>query len=293
MHAFLLRSSSVTKIFYLFLSAFVGFFLMQVLMLLLLRFIDLGDDNSAIYLRLSAFVQGVLMFLLPAISIAVWSDAHPATFLKIGQLPNTNRLCWISLSLIVISAPFIGLLTTLNNQIVLPESFASIETWMRTMEDSAMTAIDTLMRESSLSNVLLNLLLIAVVPAVCEEFFFRGAFQQLLQQWTRSAHAAVWTAAFVFSAIHVQFFGFVPRLILGALLGYIFLYTRNLWIPIIVHFLNNALAILNFYYISESSDFSQVEGYSTDVGSIVFALGSGALTIYMLFLMRKKAHVIN
>lgn len=293
MHPFLRHSSVTTKIFFLFLSAFIGILLMQIFLSIVAQFIDLSDSNSVVFLRTTTFLQGLLMFLLPTILIAKWSGEAPVRLLKIAHTPSINRTFWISVVLIVVSAPMIGLLSTWNKQLALPASMEHIESWMRQMEDSAMAATNTLLGKRDAMNLLINLLLVAGFAALTEEFFFRGALQQLLQQWTQSGHAAVWLAACLFSAMHVQFFGFFPRLILGALLGYIFLYTRNLWMPIIVHFLNNAMAIIAFYRMDDAADFSKMDEYPTDFPFLFSATASAALTVYMLFLLRKHQKLLN
>lgn len=89
-----------------------------------------------------------------------------------------------------------------------------------------------------------TLLTVALLPAVCEEFAFRGVIQPLVAKWTNNIHAAVWMGAFLFSAIHLQFHGFLPRMVLGAGLGYLVIYSNSLWPAIAAHFANNAGAII-------------------------------------------------
>lgn len=84
----------------------------------------------------------------------------------------------------------------------------------------------------------------ALCPAITEEFFFRGALQRLIGKWNPNPHFVIWSAAILFSAFHLQFYGFIPRMLLGAYLGYLLLWTRSIWIPVFAHFINNATAVI-------------------------------------------------
>ena len=108
---------------------------------------------------------------------------------------------------------------------------------------------------SDLGQFALGLLVVAVLPAICEELFFRGMIQPLLLRATGSPHRAIWVTAIVFSAIHFQFFGFVPRMLLGALFGYIYYWSGNLRLAMLAHFVNNGLTV-TLSYFSRRGDIS-------------------------------------
>jgi len=93
---------------------------------------------------------------------------------------------------------------------------------------------------------------ISIIPAIGEELVFRGIVQnELLRIWNKK-HFAVWVTGFIFSFIHFQFFGFIPRMLLGVLFGYCYLWTKSLWVPIAMHFLNNALTLLVSAFFKDS-----------------------------------------
>jgi membrane protease YdiL (CAAX protease family) len=94
----------------------------------------------------------------------------------------------------------------------------------------------------------INLIMIAVLPALGEEFIFRGVFQKIFCRLFGSGHIAIWITAFIFSFVHLQFFGFLPRFILGLLFGYLFYWSRTLWLPVIAHFVNNAVPTFIAYF---------------------------------------------
>jgi membrane protease YdiL (CAAX protease family) len=135
----------------------------------------------------------------------------------------------------------------INSSMHLPLSLSGVESWMVKQEDKADNLIDLLIVANTLPGMLLNLLMIALIPAVGEEMIFRGVFQKILSNLFKSGHIAIWCTSILFSAIHLQFFGFIPRLILGLVFGYLFFWSGTLWLPVISHFVNNAFPVLLSY----------------------------------------------
>ena len=125
-------------------------------------------------------------------------------------------------------------------------------------------------------------MVIAIIPAVGEELLFRGVIQKLFLKWNGKVHLSVWLTAFVFSAVHMQFLGFFPRLILGAVLGYMLVWSGSLWLPIVAHFTNNAFAVLLTYFIGMDKINPSVEKLGTEGGSVVLISGLGGLLLLYL-----------
>lgn len=134
---------------------------------------------------------------------------------------------------------------------------SEIEIWMRSSEAAAAKLTEQLLSGTSWTDLVANLIIIAVMAGFGEELFFRGLLQKLVsdffnnqsddakakrKKWTN--HATIWIIAFIFSAIHFQFYGFFPRFLLGAWFGYLLLWTESIWIPIIAHTTNNALSTI-------------------------------------------------
>ncbi len=142
------------------------------------------------------------------------------------------------------SFPLIQYSFYLNKQLPLPD-------WMVSIEDSTAELITNLLITTESYELFFNIFVIAVIPAIGEEIIFRGILQKQVQRLTHNPHVAIWFAAIVFSAIHVQFQGFFPRMILGALLGYLLYWSGSLWLPIIAHFFNNAIQVIAQYMYSE------------------------------------------
>ena len=182
---------------------------------------------------------------------------------------------------------FNGLLMYWNSHLVLPEFLSEVEQWMRDMETQLMELTQFLTDFQSIPELLTGILVIGVFAGVGEELFFRGLIQPKMQGYFRSPHWGIWVTAFIFSAIHAQFFGFLPRVFLGALFGYLYHYTGSLFYPILGHILNNALTLLLVY--SANQGFIDLDVQATDTVSYPGAI-VGFLVLILGFLYFKKVN---
>ncbi len=182
---------------------------------------------------------------------------------------------------------FNGLLMFWNSQMVLPEFLSGVEQWMRDMETQLMELTNYLTDFQSIPELLSGILVIGVFAGVGEELFFRGLIQPKMQRYFQSPHLGIWITAFIFSAIHVQFYGFLPRMFLGALFGYLYHYTGSLFYPILGHILNNTFTLLLVYASNEG--LIELDVQSTDTVSYPGAL-IGFLVLILGFLYFKKVN---
>jgi len=182
---------------------------------------------------------------------------------------------------------FNGLLMYWNSHLVLPEFLSGVEQWMRDMETQLMELTQFLTDFQSIPELLTGILVIGVFAGVGEELFFRGLIQPKMQGYFRSPHWGIWVTAFIFSAIHAQFFGFLPRVFLGALFGYLYHYTGSLFYPILGHILNNALTLLLVY--GANKGFIDLDVQATDTVSYPGAI-VGFLVLILGFLYFKKVN---
>lgn len=180
---------------------------------------------------------------------------------------------------------FNGLLVYWNSQLVLPEILSELETWMKVTETQMMEMTLFLTDFQSIPELLTGILVIGVFAGVGEELFFRGMLQPKMKQYTNSAHWGIWLTAIIFSAIHLQFYGFVPRVFLGALFGYLYLYSGSLLYPILAHIFNNALTVIVIYLAKQGKIDFDLE--STDTVSYPIAI-FGLLFLMVGFFYFKK-----
>lgn len=245
---------------------------------------------TAPYLWITQTLSSACMFLLPALFFSYLKTGTFLGFSKITSLP-TRKIASKTALLALVILPVVALLAYFNEKMALPESLAGIEKWMREMEDQSAHLLEIMTGNHDITSLLINLFVMAIVPAFAEEFFFRGTMQPFFESWLKNKHAAIWLTAFIFSAIHFQFYGFIPRLLLGAYLGYLLIWSRSLWLPVLAHFLHNALTILIDFF-SKKADYDIENTELTDIPEIapysilLFALlGAG---IYSLYKSRKR-----
>lgn len=203
-----------------------------------------GDEIA--FLKYMLISQEILVFIIPA--LLLMSKLKPSGS---KGFPDMMKPCVKDVILVVILTfcifPITGLAGQLNSGLHLPDFFSGIEKWIIEKEDSADNLFSTLMTVDSFGAMTINLIMIAVLPAIGEEFIFRGVFQKIFFRLFKSGHLAIWITAFIFSFVHLQFFGFLPRFILGLLFGYLFYWGGNLWLPVTAHFVNNAVPVIIAY----------------------------------------------
>ena len=193
-------------------------------------------------------VQDVFVFILPALVAMAIFYRRPLQVMGMNRAPS-----WASLGVIVlfciVSLPAMNWLVDINESMKLPAWMSGIEHMMRAMEDDAADTTRELLDIHSVGQFLSTLLVVGFMAGLSEEMLFRGAMLRTMQDSRLGTHAVVWIVAIVFSAFHMQFYGFFPRMLMGAMFGYLFVWTGNLWVPIIMHFVNNGIAVIAFYIL--------------------------------------------
>ncbi len=221
--------------------------------------------------------QNILAFILPA--ILTWKicfKTSPLKAIEADKVPSI-RMIGIALLIYLVGIPALNQIVYWNQEMALPEFLSGFEQWCRQMEEQAEEVTKGLINTTDLLPTIVNLLLIGVLTGIGEEFFFRGAFQRMLIWCKVNPHVAIWTAATVFSALHFQFFGFIPRLLLGAFFGYLYWWSGCIWVNAFAHALNNSLVIVSTWcinkgFISEEFDMMGVYEGSVPVIAILSAI---------------------
>lgn len=206
-------------------------------------------NRGALQVMLIASSLG--FFLAPPILLAITEQQKTSVFYGLKQ-PDI-KLLGIVFLIMLVSMPIMEWTAALNQKMTLPEVLKPLEQWMKEKEDEAMRTTLLLLKMNSIKDLLLNLFMIALLPAVAEELMFRGGVQRSFNRIFNNPHVAIWTTAFIFSAIHLQFYGFLPRLLLGAGFGYIYYFSGNLWYAVLGHFLNNAYAVCAAWYMQKNN----------------------------------------
>jgi len=249
---------------------------------------NVSEPANVSLLKFFQVLQSLGMFILPPVFIAYSLNDKPFQFLQLTARPAL-RMLGVVCGVILVSGPVIEWVSLLNQQLVLPSWLGSLESWMRTSEDQANEITKAFLTTKSFGGLLGNLVIVAVLPAIGEELLFRGVLQKLIQKMTGSSHWGIWITAILFSALHLQFFGFLPRMLLGALFGYLLEWTGNLWLPMLAHFINNAAGVIIFFVTGEGLEPDKAETSLFNNSTFYFAVVSGVLVWLLLrYIYSKK-----
>ena len=208
----------------------------------------LETPSQVNYMKLLQFLTMFGTFFFPAVALNYMAKSYNFSFLYLNRGINAQKAIMIMV-MVMISLPIINALMTWNQGLHLPSYMANTEEWMRNKEEQLTGLTEIFMSTSSIGGLLINLFVMAILPAFGEEFIFRG----ILIKWfnkSMSIHIAILLSAFLFSAIHIQFLGFFPRFYMGIMLGYVFYWSGSLWAPILLHFLNNGMAVFAYFMAS-------------------------------------------
>lgn len=240
-------------------------------------------------------VQDVIAFIAPAIAAMAIFYRRPLHVMCLDRFPSLNVLLIIVLFYFV-SLPGMNWLVAANEAMTLPSCMSGIEQIMRLLEDSAAEMTAQLLDITSVWQLICSVFVVGIMAGVSEEVLFRGAMLRTMQDSRLGTHAVVWIVAIIFSAFHMQFYGFIPRMVLALWLGYLFVWTRSLWAPIIAHTLNNSTVVVMSYLTGKGivgEDFGDQLGLPADgafpwlaVTSIVLSI---ALAIFTSRFLRKSS----
>ncbi|MDE6295889.1 MAG: CPBP family intramembrane metalloprotease [Muribaculaceae bacterium] len=199
-------------------------------------------------LLISSSIQGILCFALPAYVTVRRFNRQPLRFLGLTTPVSWRPFAGVVI-VFIIGLPMLNWLVAVNESITLPVGLGGLEGKLREWEDAARAMTSEMLAASSFNGLLINILVIGLLTGLCEELFFRGALQRIMGNIPQIAKGgAVWCAAIIFSAVHFQFFGFIPRMLLGLFFGYILYSTGSLWPSIFAHMLNNSLVVITTWF---------------------------------------------
>jgi membrane protease YdiL (CAAX protease family) len=273
---------------------FVGYFIGVMIVLVMLGF-DINTFQTLLTNPTANPDAWYIIMILQAIPALGAFVIAPLIFTQtfankpFGSL-NSNKQVWLipallSAFVIIAFMPFNALFIEWNNKMDLPGWLEGVEQWMQQKETAMKELTEYLTGFDTLPQLFIGFLVIALIPAIGEELLFRGLIQPRMHRLTRNVHAAVWITGFIFSAIHLQFYGLIPRMLLGVLLGYLYVWSGNLWYPIIGHFTNNGFTLLMIFLHNRKTIDIDIE--ATTAVPISTAILSGVLTLSILYTLKR------
>ena len=241
----------------------------------------LPNRDGLVGMKWLQLLQSVATFLLPALAGAYLWSSTPMQWLHLDSKPSWQEAL-AAVVVMLLAIPGINLLSAWNQQMVLPEWMSGIEQWMRMQEDAAAQLTEQFLRVDTVGGLLVNIGLMALLPAVGEELTFRGVVQGM---FTRNKHVAIWATAAIFSFVHMQFYGFLPRMLLGAMFGYMLWWTGSLWVPMLMHFVNNCAAVVVAYLAYNHLEEGRAEMLDTIGTEDTILLGVFSICIVLIMMV--------
>jgi hypothetical protein len=252
---------------------FSTFVIMLFIVSLLISFVVPENETTTRSLRLSTIIQDLFVFITPAILAAALATRLPAKLLSIDRLPRLSVLA-LGCIVLIASIPAMDLIIELNESINLPDIFGELE-------DSAEGQVDLLMGSGSFIDIVMSILIIGVLTGLAEELFFRGALQGLFFSTRINRHAIIWIVAIIFSALHFQFYGFIPRMLLGAYFGYLVWWSGSLWTSVAIHALNNSIVAVSQSLSAQDTVVASESSWS--ITTIILSFVVTAVGLYILY----------
>ena len=231
------------------------------------------------------------LFFAPAFVFALSVHRKPLQYLRFNTKISAKQIGLVIL--VAFTGLFLsGALGEINELIPIPNG---LRTYFKKLEDDYTMQMMAMIQMKNIADYLISLIIIALAPAIFEEVFFRGALQNLFTNWFKKPWVAILITSIIFSAIHMSYFGFLPRAMLGVVLGLLFYYSKNIWTNILAHFLNNGIAVTQIYILSQKG---KIDKKSLDaLNSTQFPVGIvvllAATTIFgmvvWLYLFKKES----
>jgi membrane protease YdiL (CAAX protease family) len=243
-HPIIKKTTKFERLFILLALIIIGLILGTVIGLAYV-FITKSNPQDLNSLRFMQISSQLFTFVFPPIAYAFLVKEKPVNALGLKNV----KILWFLIGTAMIFAimPLNSILAEWNAGLKLPESLSALEQMMKQMQESASAMIEKFVSVDTIGGLMLNLFMIAGLAALGEELLFRSIIQTSLIKICKNAHVGILIASAIFSFIHLEFYGFVPRLILGMLLGYMFYFSGSIWVPMLMHFLNNGTVVLIYF----------------------------------------------
>ncbi len=249
---------------------------------------DFTDPSAIQAMKTLQIINMAGGLLLPAI-LYLWLCTPAESKFYGFSKPNSLLPIFLSAVLIVMAQPLIGLASELNSKLVLPEWLSFIENRMKNAEHQGELVTEAFLSTTSTTGLLVNIFMIAILPAFAEEILFRGALAGLLRNWTRNIHLAVFISSFIFAFIHFQFYGFLPRFLLGIALGYLFFWSGSLWLPIAAHFANNFLTVIIEFLYRKGIILTNAENFGMNNAPLLLVLSIASVTGILYYIYKTSS----
>jgi uncharacterized protein len=248
---------------------------------------DQGNTSLVNAFRLFQGLAAIGTFILPAWAASYLFSTETSSYLGLTKKPTLVQIAGV-FALLIVAIPFINWMMQVNGSMNLPAAFKELQDWMAMTEAQAAKFTKLLLGSTGVDDLFINLIVIAIIPAIGEELLFRGVIQKLFTELANSKGFAVILTAILFSALHMQFFGFFPRFALGIMLGFLYVWSGSLWVSVTAHFINNAMAVILTWCMERGMINFNPDTIGVEIGQEGILAGSVFLTWAILWWLKKQ-----
>ena len=251
---------------------------------------DYTNPGTIMGLKMAQIVSAIGAFIVPSFLFAMLVSKKKLSYLGLNVSPTIIALL-LAGSIMIIATPFINWMAEINSHLTLPASLSSVENWIKDSEAKATVITNAFLADKSIGGLFLNLFIMAALAAFSEEIFFRGVLQKTIINWTKNVHWGVWISGIVFSTLHFEFYGFLPRMMMGVFLGYIYVWSKSLWVPMFAHFINNGMDVLLSFFEQRNvlpKNIDQAGSAVSDWWQVVASVLLIALLLFVFYKWVKK-----
>lgn len=217
-------------------------------------------------LREIQFFSSLGTFILPAFILGWLFSDHYKEYLRMETPSDWKVFFWTIVSMVVV-LPFINFTSYYNAQLSFPEALGDLERYFQNQSAANRQLMEAILSAETWWALTMNIVVIAVFAGLGEELIFRGVMQNIFGRFLRNKHVVIWTVAVIFSLIHFDIYGFVPRTLLGAYFGYLLLFTGNIWVPVSAHLSYNLVIVLVArYFVGKPEMMERFDAIGTGSG---------------------------
>lgn len=249
---------------------------------------NVSDPRNIAILKMVQIIVSLFSFVLGALLLALLFSENSQQYLSLEKHPKLKFLATGTI-LIIIAFPFLNFIGALTSDIHFPGFLKGVEQFLNEKSKATQELLEAFLSDKNPNGLMINILMVGIIPAIGEELFFRGVVQTIFTRMTKNHHWGIWISAILFSVIHMEFSGFVLRTLLGAMFGYILVWTGSIWVPILIHFINNLSGVVMYYFVSTGQISKETMDYGSTTEVWPYTILSAAGSIILLWYLYKNS----
>lgn len=246
--------------------------------------LDFTDHSVLLATYIGQVLGSVVTFIMPALIFTALVTKNRMEYLNFNH--GSKFIVFVLAAVLMVFAnPMIDFMADLNSKIPFPDI-------IKRLEEAAQKEQDAFLANQGWLRFSANVIMIGLLAAFCEELFFRAVLQKIMIKWTKSVHWGVWITAIIFSAVHLEFYGFIPRMFMGVYLGYLFVWTRSIWVPMLAHFINNSLVVAVIFFKPEMMNSDKINiGSGSQIIDLLSSIAIVTVALFLIYRLRDKTPV--